>query len=71
MAKRFQEIVKYEDHIYKRGVLDTKTGVFERFFDMENEETDRIQRERNIRKEKLFPDQMPNEGAVNVLREWD
>lgn len=71
MAKRYQEIIKYENHLHIRGVLDTKTGKFDRFFDMQNEKTDREQRKLNKQKEKLFPDQMPHEGAVTVIREWD
>lgn len=71
MAKRFQEVVKYEDHIYKHGVIDTQTGEFSRFYDMENDETDRLQREKNIKDEKMFPEQMPQNGSVKVIREWD
>lgn len=71
MSKRYQEIIKYETHIHQHGVLDTKTGEFNRFYDMENEETDRIQRERNIQDEKNYPEQMPKEGSVTIIREWD
>lgn len=71
MAKRFQEVVMYRDHLHMHGVIDTKTGKFSRFYDMENDETDRIQRETNIRNEKDYPEQMPHDGATTILREWD
>lgn len=71
MKKRYQEVSMYKDHLFLHGVIDTLTGEFSRFYDMENDETDRLQRERNIQKEKLFPDQMPKDGSVKVLREWD
>ncbi len=71
MKKRFQEVVMYKDHLFMHGVMDTLTGKFTRHYDMENEETDRLMREKNIRAERNFPGQMPADGTINVIREWD
>lgn len=71
MGKRYQDAIVFEDGVFKRYIIDTKTGEKDRCYDMENDETDRIQRERYYADVKKGRRRPVEEGSKRVLDEWD
>lgn len=71
MTKRYLDAIVFEDGVFKRFCIDTKTGKRSRFYDMENDETDRIQREVYYYEVKHGLRDPVEEGKMTILKEWD
>lgn len=71
MTKRYLDAIVFEDGVFKRFCIDTKTGERSRFYDMENDETDRLQREAYYEAVKNGLRPPVEEGSMGILDEWD